>query len=65
MSMFSYSQDAKVTNTDSGFSWFFFDHSFKTAAKHAQIFCERNKGKFPMKQYYRNHSPFGPTWREE
>lgn len=46
-----------------GNEFFFFRHSFKSAFEHASDFVERNKGKFPMKVYFVNNSPFGEKWR--
>jgi hypothetical protein len=41
---------------------FFFEHSFKTALKHANDFVKRNKGKFEMKLFVLNESNFGEKW---
>lgn len=44
-------------------TWFFFDHSFKTAHEHAQEFLRRNKEKREYTVFQRNYSSFGPTWK--
>lgn len=41
---------------------FFFGHGFKTALEHANDFVKRNKGKFEMKLFILNKSPFGEKW---
>lgn len=50
---------------------FFFKHDFQSAFQHAQVFVERNKGKFVMKVFVLNENyigdnlRLGPKWRLE
>lgn len=56
-------QEVKIVNQNNGSEVFFFKHSFKSAKQHAEEYCERNKGKFPMKVYTRTSKPLpAPLW---
>jgi hypothetical protein len=54
-------QEYKIESLDG--DTFFFQHSHKSALQHAKEYIERNKGKFEMTMYWRNPTPFGPTWK--
>lgn len=55
-------QEFKITNTESGSSVYFFQHSLQSAAYWTERYVTRNKGKFPMAVYRVNDSSFGPRW---
>jgi len=55
-------QEFKITDLDSGFSTYFFQHNLQSAAHHVEQYIKRNSGKFPMSVYQVNTSPCGPRW---
>jgi len=55
-------QEFKITNINSGFSTYFFEHDLHSAAYHVERYIVRNKGKFRMAVYRVNESSFGPRW---
>jgi len=55
-------QEFKITNTNSGFGTYFFQHSLQSAAHWVERYVTKNKDKFPMAVYRLNERPFGPRW---
>jgi len=56
-------QEYKVTRNADGFSWYFFEHSCKTALQHAQSFLQRN-GAEGYTLYRLNERPLGDKWQK-
>lgn len=57
------SQDLQVIKVEYNESRLFFsNYPFNPAIEQVEKFIQRNKGKFEMRFYFRNRSPYGKRW---
>ncbi len=54
-------QECKATDTKTGQSVYFFQHTFRSAYQHMKAYAERNSH-LSLNLFTLNRRPFGPQW---